>query len=147
MTENLKDKRVKVDTVENTSLEHFDNFVKAARAGDPSAVNCSPELGAAAITIVKLGALSYREGKVFHFDRETLKVSGGDSSWADGWERMSADRSKPNHVPGWTAGDKGSLLLPKPYQKLGGPWGKRCRPGIGLLMESGLLLRYSKKWS
>ncbi len=118
----IKDKRVEVGKVEETSIEHFDNFVKAARAGDPEAVNCSPELGAAAMVIVKLGARSYREGKVFHFDRETLTISEGDSSWANGWQQMSADRSKPKHVPGWTAGEKGSLMIPKSYQNLEGPW-------------------------
>ena len=118
----IKDKRVEVGKVGNTSLEHFGNFVKAVQAGDPDAVNCSPELGAAAMTVVKLGARSYREGKVFHFDRDTLTISEGDSSWCDGWEKMSAERAKPKHVAGWTAGDKGSLLKPKPYQKLGGPW-------------------------
>ena len=118
----IKDKRVDVGYVEHTSLEHFDNFVKAVRADDPEAVNCSPELGAAAMVIVKLGARSYREGKVFHFDSDTMTISDGDSSWSEGWQKMSAEGSKPKHVPGWTAGDKGSLLVPKPYQKLAGPW-------------------------
>jgi len=125
----IKDERVEVGRVENSSLVHFENFVTAARAGDPAAVNCSPELGAAAMTIVKLGSRSYREGKVFHFDRETLTISDGDSSWADGWEAMSANRAKPKHVPGWAAGDKGSLLIPKPYQKLEGPWINGVDPG------------------
>jgi len=48
--------------------------------------------------------------------------SDGDGSWADGWQKMSAERDKPKHVAGWTAGDKGSLMIPKPYQKLAGPW-------------------------
>ncbi len=118
----IKSKRVNVGKVQNTSLEHFDNFVKAARAGDPDLVNCSPELGAAAMVIVKLGARSYREGKVFHFDRDTMTISDGNSSWSENWQKMSAEGAKPKHVPGWTAGDKGSLLIPKPYQKLAGPW-------------------------
>ncbi len=125
----IKDKRVEVGKIENTSLAHFDNFVKAAMAGDPTAVNCSPELGAAAMTIVKLGTRSYREGKVFHFDRETLTISDGNSTWADGWQKMSADRAKPNHISGWSGGDKGSLLIPKPYQKLAGPWVDGNDPG------------------
>ncbi len=118
----LKDTRVEVGSVENTSLAHFENFVNAALAGDPNAVNCSPELGAAAMVIVELGARSYREGKVFHFDRETMTVRDGDGSWAKGWEQMSDDRAKPKHIAGWQAGDRGSALLPKPYQKLEGPW-------------------------
>jgi predicted dehydrogenase len=118
----IQDKRVEVGEIENSSLTHFENFTQAAIAGDPEAVNCSPELGAAAMTIVKLGSRSYREGKVFHFDADSMTVSDGSSAWADGWQQMSADRAKPKHVPGWTAGDKGSLLIPKPYQKLAGPW-------------------------
>ena len=74
------------------------------------------------MVIVKLGARSYREGQVYHFDAETQTISAGDSSWAKRWEQMSAARARPNHVPGWTAGDQGSLLYPKPYQKLAGPW-------------------------
>ncbi len=118
----IVDKRVEVGKVENTSLTHFQNFTEAVAAGDPDAVNCSPELGAAAMTVVKLGARSYREGKVYHFDRDSMTFSDGNSSWADGWQKMSEARAKPKHVPGWHAGDKGSLLIPKPYQKLAGPW-------------------------
>lgn len=118
----IKDKRVEVGKVENSSLTHFENFAKAAIAGNPDDVNCSPELGAAAMTIVKLGSRSYREGKVFHFDRDTMTFSDGNDSWAKGWEQMSQDRAKPKHVSGWAAGDKGSLLIPQSYQKLAGPW-------------------------
>jgi hypothetical protein len=35
---------------------------------------------------------------------------------------MSEARAKPRHVPGWKAGDAGSLLVPPEYQKLAGPW-------------------------
>jgi predicted dehydrogenase len=118
----FKSERVEVGKVEDSSLAHFENFVDAARADDPAAVNCSPELGAAAMTVVKLGARSYREGKVFHFNRETMAISDGNASWAAGWEKMSHDRAKPVHIPGWHAGDRGSLLVPKDYQKLEGPW-------------------------
>ena len=37
-------------------------------------------------------------------------------------EAMSAAREKPKHVPGWHAGNRGSELIPKPFQRLGGPW-------------------------
>jgi hypothetical protein len=108
--------------VENTSLAHFENFCDAAIAGKPDQVNCSPELGAAAMVIVKLGALSYREGKVFHFDPDTLTVKDADASWAARWEKMSQEGASPKHVPGWHAGDTGSKLFPPAYQKLAGPW-------------------------
>ena len=55
------------------------------------------------MVIVKLGALSHREGKVYHFDREKKVVSDGNSSWAKGWEKMSHNGESPRHVPGWTA--------------------------------------------
>ncbi|MCH2594921.1 MAG: Gfo/Idh/MocA family oxidoreductase [Pirellulales bacterium] len=128
---NNKDHRVDVGMIEDTSLAHFQNFVSSVLSGDPEAVNCSPELGAAAMVIVKLGARSYREGKIFHFNSDTMTFSDGDASWAKKWEKMSADRAKPNHVAGWTAGDKGSLLIPKPYQKLAGPWVDGQDPASG----------------
>ncbi|MEN1681121.1 MAG: Gfo/Idh/MocA family oxidoreductase, partial [Planctomycetota bacterium] len=56
----IRSERVEVGGAGDTSRVHFKNFTDAAIAGDPSAVNCSPELGAAAMTIVKLGAKSYR---------------------------------------------------------------------------------------
>lgn len=118
----IKNERVEVGKVENTSLSHFKNFVDAVQADDPDAVNCSPELGAAAMVLVKLGARSYREGKVFHFDKETMTISDGNNSWAKKWEHDSATGAEPSHVAGWSAGDKGSVLYPKPYQSLEGPW-------------------------
>jgi predicted dehydrogenase len=100
---------------------HFGNFIDAVRAGKPEAVNNDPELGAAAVMMVNLAVRSYREGKVFHVDRQG-QVSDGDASWARGWELMSRERSKPRHVAGWRGGDAGSVLYPPQYQKLAGPW-------------------------
>jgi predicted dehydrogenase len=118
----IQNERINIGGTENSSLDHFTNFCDAAIAGKPEEVNCSPELGAAAMVIVKLGSKSYREGKVFHFDPETLSVKDGDGSWAQRWEQMSHARATPRQVPGWTAGNEGSLLYPKEYQKLAGPW-------------------------
>ena len=42
--------------------------------------------------------------------------------WADGWEKLSKAEAKPRHVPGWHAGDTGSVMYPPEYQKLAGPW-------------------------
>jgi predicted dehydrogenase len=127
----IKDERIEVGGVGNTSFAHFKNFCEAAAAGDPEMVKCSPELGAAAMVIVKLGSQSYREGKVFHFDPETLTVSDGNSSWAKGWEKMSADRAPAKQVPGWRAGTTGSELHPEDYQKLAGPWTNGVDPANG----------------
>jgi hypothetical protein len=108
--------------VNDTSFDHFREFCEAAVAGKPAAVACSPELGAAAMVIVKLGSESYRQGKVFHFDPRTLTVSDGSPEWAKQWEKMSADGVAAKQVPGWRAGATGSVLRPEEYQKLAGPW-------------------------
>ena len=59
---------------------------------------------------------------MFFFDEKTHKVKDADSSWATRWEKRSADRGKPNHISGWSAGDRGSVLEEPEYMKLGGPW-------------------------
>jgi predicted dehydrogenase len=100
---------------------HMANFLEAVQAGKPAMVHNDPELAAAAVAIVDLAARSYREGKVLQMDREG-NVMDGDRSWAAGWEEMSERRAKPRHVPGWRAGDKGSVLQPPAYQKLAGEW-------------------------
>ena len=71
---------------------HFTNFVDAAKADNPEDVNCSPELGAAAMVIVKLGSKSYREGKAYHFDSEAMEVKEADASWA---KRLGEDVARP----------------------------------------------------
>jgi predicted dehydrogenase len=118
----IKNERIDVEGVKNTSLAHFTNFVDAAKAGKPEDVNCSPELGAAAMVIVKLGSQSYRLGKAFHFDRDAMVVQDADASWAQGWEKMSHERAAVKNIPDWKGGDEGGKLYPKEYQKLAGPW-------------------------
>lgn len=118
----IVDERIEVGKIENTTRAHFENWVAALEADDPSMCNNDPALGAAAIVLVILGAMSYRSGKIYRFDEETLTYSEADGSWATAWEERSAKRGKPNHIPGWKAGDKGSLLVDPDYQKLEGPW-------------------------
>ena len=113
---------VEAEKVEDSTYEHFKNWIEAMIAKDPQKCNNAVDLGAAAITNVLLGARSYREGKVYHFDSDKLEVHDGDSSWAKKWEAKSHAREKPNHIPGWTAGDTGSLLTEKDYMSLAGPW-------------------------
>src|SRR4051794_5213499 len=108
----IKSDHYDVEGLKDSSLAHFTNFVNAARDGKPDDVNCSPELGAAAMVIVKLGSKSYREGKAYHFDAKTLTASEANSSWADRWEKMSKEHAAAKHLPGWTAGDEGSKLYP-----------------------------------
>jgi len=128
----IKSERFELGGLEDSSLTHFQNFCEAAAAGKPDQVKCSPELGAAAMVIVKLGSKSYREGKVFHFDPQTLSVSDGNPGWATGWEKMSTDRAAAAHVPGWKAGTTGSTLYPCDYQELAGPWVNGVDPASGV---------------
>ena len=118
----LKKERISTKKVRDTTHAHFKNWVEAMVADDPSMCNNDPLLGAAAITTVILGAKSYREGKVYFFDDEAMTVSEADSSWATNWEKISADRGKAKHIPGWSAGDYGSVLEEPDYMKLAGPW-------------------------
>ncbi len=109
-------------TKTDTTFLHFKNWLTAMEAGNPNLCNNTPELGAAAVATVILGAMSYRFGKVYHFDEATGRYTDGDDSWAKKWEGLSKQRAKPMHVPGWSAGDTGSTLRPDPYMDLAGPW-------------------------
>ena len=118
----LKPEKISVETIKDNTYAHFQNWIAAMQSGDPELCNNTPELGAKAIVTVTLGARSYREGKVYFFDKQTGKVSEADGSWAAHWEEMSKQRSKPNHIAGWHAGDYGSTLEQPQYMALGGPW-------------------------
>ncbi|TWT72344.1 Gfo/Idh/MocA family protein [Crateriforma conspicua] len=107
---------------ENKNHAHFQNWIDAMVADDPQLCNNTPDLGAAAIVIVNLGARSYRQGKVYRFDGDEMAVSEADGSWAKRWEDRSHQRGKPEHIPGWEAGDTGSKIFDPDYQKLEGPW-------------------------
>ena len=102
-------------------LTHIGNWLDAIETGKPESVNNDPILGAAAVMIVNLAVRSYREGKVFHIDSQG-KIGQGDASWALQWEKMSKEKASPRHVPGWHAGDTGSVFYPPEYQGLAGPW-------------------------
>ena len=118
----IKDETIAVPSDGNDSTHsHFKNWLDAIESGDQQKCNNPPDLGAAAIVTVNLGAQSYREGKVFFFDEKSRKTADhGD--WAAKWEAMSEDRAKPLHVPGWKAGDTGSELHPPEWMKFAGPW-------------------------
>lgn len=126
----LRPETIKAGTVSNSTRAHFKNWLEAIRAGKQDMCNNPPDLGAAAIITVNLGSRSYREGKAFFFDSEKLKVTEADESWSKKWEAMSKDRAKPKHIPGWTAGDHGSLLTEPKYMELAGPW-KNGQPPAG----------------
>ena len=126
----LRGAMIKTDAVGNSTRAHFRNWLAAIRSGKPMDCNNPPDLGAAAIITVNLGSRSYREGKAFFFDAENLNVTEADSSWAKKWETMSRARAKPNHIPGWKAGDYGSLLTEPKHMALAGPW-KGGQPPAG----------------
>ena len=94
----LKKERIEVGGGGDTTYTHFKNFIDSVRANKPDMVNNPPDLGAAAIVTVNLGARSYREGKAFFFDPKAQKESLADTSWADMWEKMSKERAKPRQV-------------------------------------------------
>lgn len=121
LNSDLKPETFHVQTDLDIVSTHCANWLDAIRSGKPTSVNNDPELGSAAVMLVNLAVRSYREGKVFHVDRDG-QVSDGNSSWADGWEKLSKAKAKPRHVPGWHAGDTGSVMYPPEYQKLAGPW-------------------------
>ena len=132
----IVDQHFNVEGLKNSSLTHFANFVDSAKAGKPDEVNCTPELGAAAMVIVKLGARSYREGKAFHFDRDELVAKDADASWAQGWEKMSKERAAAKHIPNWKGRD-GGTLYPRKYQELAGPWINGVDPAGGETKSAG----------
>src|SRR6056297_2684746 len=116
-----KEERFTTKPIENTTHAHFSNWLDACEAGDPSLCNNQPDLGAAAISVVNLGAQSYQKGNVFFVDGDR-NISTDDPGWAKKWESRSMAGGPVSHIPGWKAGDYGSTLSDPEYMKLGGPW-------------------------
>ncbi|MFM7151027.1 MAG: Gfo/Idh/MocA family protein, partial [Gemmataceae bacterium] len=105
----------------NATYALWENFLACVRDRNRQ-TQSTPELGAAAFSTVNMGVLSYRQGKVFQWDKEAKKAVVADGSWAANLEAKSKKRGKPNQVLGWKGGDKGSVVVPPDYQKLEGPW-------------------------
>jgi predicted dehydrogenase len=116
----LKPRQIEADKVTDYDATHFQNFLDSIRANKPESVNAPPDLGAAAVVALNLGVRSYREGKAFYF--ENGKVAEADARWAQQWEKMSKERARPRQIPGWKAGETGSLIQPPEYMNLAGPW-------------------------
>ena len=106
----------------NMTYNLWANFVQSVQAKKPDMSLSTPELGAAAFTTVNMGVKSYRDGKVYYWDKDERKTAEADGSWSKKWEKRSEERGKPEQVMGWTGGDKGSELSPPEYMKLAGPW-------------------------
>jgi predicted dehydrogenase len=109
----------------------WENHLKCCRERNRETLS-TPELGAAAFSTVNMGVQSYRKGLALFWDKEHRKPVQADASWAERWEERSKQRGKPNQIAGWNAGETGSVVVPPPYQKLGGPWidGKDPADGI-----------------
>ncbi len=103
-------------------MAHFANWIDACEAGDPMMCNNTPDLGAAAMAVVNLGAQSYRKGEVYFLDPESREISTKDPGWAAKWEALSASGADPKHISGWNAGDYGSKLIDPEHMRLAGPW-------------------------
>ncbi|MEM6979564.1 MAG: Gfo/Idh/MocA family oxidoreductase [Planctomycetota bacterium] len=119
----VRQEQERIDTapIDNTTQAHFGNWLDACEAGDPTLCNNQPDLGAAAMAVVNLGAQSYRAGKVFFVDQDR-QILTTDPGWAAKWEQRSAQGGPAVHIPGWDAGDYGSDQRDPDYMKLGGPW-------------------------
>lgn len=124
-----KDERISTDKVADTTKSHFANWIDAIEADDPMACNNPPDLGAAAIAVVILGAQSYRKGEVYFIDKANRTIGTKDPGWAKKWEDLSASRGEPKHIPGWKAGEFGSKLIEPDYMSLSGPWVDGKEPG------------------
>jgi len=83
----LTTERIEAPTVEDDNYTHFENWLAAIQAGDPQMCNNPPDLGAAAVTTVILGAQSYREGIVYYFDPERGPYPAHEAHhhWPDQW--------------------------------------------------------------
>ncbi len=102
---------------------HWENFLEAIDKGDPQHCNNPPDLGAAAITTITMGAESYRQGKVFEW--QGGEVVESNDSYAKEWEAISHERGGPHHIAGWSPSNKDPMFSrqkPPEYQKLEGPW-------------------------
>jgi len=116
---------VSAPKADDETYAHWENFLAAIAAGDQQLCNNPPDLGAAAVTTVTMGAESYRFGKVYEWDAEAGKPVASSPAYAAMWEGMSKERSAPRHIPGWDPYDKDPMFsrqIPNDYQALEGPW-------------------------
>ncbi|MHC4403107.1 MAG: Gfo/Idh/MocA family protein [Planctomycetota bacterium] len=121
----LAPKHVEAVQPDDETYAHWENFLEAIKANDQQACNNPPDLGAAAVTTVTMGAESYRQGQVYEWDVEQGKPVPSGPAYCQMWERTSKARSAPRHVPGWAPVDKDPMYsrqVPDEHQKLEGPW-------------------------
>jgi len=119
---------VGTDAPRNETESLWENFLEAVRSRRQSTFS-SPDLAAPAVALTAMAVQSYRTGQALFWDRERRAIVSG-SRWADGWEKRSQQRGKPNQVVGWSGGESGSTLDAPGYQKLAGKWVGGKEPGV-----------------
>jgi hypothetical protein len=74
---------------------------------------------------INMASDSHRHGKVYEWDNMGRKVVDSGPGYAKGWEKLSADRAAPRHVPGWSPMNKDPMFSRQQtpsWQSLEGPW-------------------------
>jgi predicted dehydrogenase len=119
---------VSADAPRNETESLWENFLDAVRSRRQSTFS-PPDLAAPAVALTAMAVQSYRTGQALCWDRERRAIASG-NRWAEGWEKRSQSRGKPNQVVGWSGGDSGSTLDAPGYQKLAGSWANGKDPGV-----------------
>ena len=112
---------------------HWENFLEAIELRDPLHCHNPPDLGAAAVATVLLGAESYRTGRVMEWDNEQACIANSGEGYARQWEALSQGRSAPRQINGWSPANDNpqfSRQRPEDYQKLEGPWHDGRDPAV-----------------
>ena len=63
-----------------TDLPHFANFIKAVRSGKPSELNANVEQLHLSASLAHFANISYRTGRMVHFDSKTEKFIGDEEA-------------------------------------------------------------------
>ncbi len=124
-TSKPKEMHVSAERPSDETRAHWENFLAAIQKGDQQACNNPPDLGAAAVVTVTMGAQSYRLGKVYEWDKAAGKSIDSSDAYARMWEEISRKRGLPRHIPGWDPYDKDPMFsrqIAPDYQSLEGPW-------------------------
>jgi predicted dehydrogenase len=118
-------KHVSAYKPKDETYAHWENFLEAVDKRDQQHCNNPPDLGAAAIVTITMGAESYRQGKVFEWDAAAQRVVESGPAFAQQWEKISHERGAPRHIQGWDPVNKDPMFsrqIAPDYQKLEGPW-------------------------
>lgn len=118
-------KHFSTEKPKDDTYDHWENFLAAIAKRDQQACNNPPDLGAAAISTITMGAESYRFGRVLEWDKAAGKVIESSDAYAKQWEKLSHSRGEPRHIMGWNPENKDAMFSrqqPPSYQKLEGPW-------------------------